>query len=168
MTDVRKTDMTPAMQIDASIREGFANVVLGIMGGVTPDFDLFTYQPCGEEKDDVTCYAVTAKVTDQISIVIFTATVPVRHPDSVSFLHRVDDVVFVVDTSLGQQYQAWCEHEIYNGAIAIVRCPPGHKEAWIVAGTLDDKILHMGDFSRMEPRWKQIVQRVWPDMVTAT
>lgn len=159
-----QTSSMPAdRQIDGALKEGIGNIVLAVMGIDGLGFDEFEYSMVEETKNGaVTIYSVTAKVTDQIAQLTFLALVPVRHPDNESLLYRIDDVVFLVDAGIGGKYEVWCEHNPYNGAIAIVRSVDNGTVTWLVAGTLDDIIIHIAPFEKLGVQYQDIIRKHWP------
>ena len=163
------SSMPAERQIDCVLKEGMGNIVLAVMGIADLGFDEFIYEPVSTtEEGAVTTYSVRAKVTDQIAQLPFSAMVPVRHPDDQFLLYRIDDVVFEVDAGRNRKYEAWCEHNPYVGAIAIVRNADEVGVTWTVVGTLDDCIFHMArPFLQLESRYKTIIRNHWSNLDVA-
>ena len=159
------SSMPAEIQIDAVLKEGIGNVVLVVMGIADLGFDDFTYEAVSStDVGKVTSYEVMAKVTDQIAQVTFRAKVPVRHPDANILLYGIADEIFEVNAGVGKNYEVWCEHNPYNGSIAIVRFPADSKVTWTVVGGLDDTIFHMDrHFSELSERFQRRIISHWPN-----
>lgn len=162
---ISRSSMPAEIQIDAVLKEGIGNVVLAVMGIADLGFDDFTYRTVPSMNDGkVTLYDVMAKVTDQIAQVTFRAKVPVRHPDSNFLLYGIADEIFEVNAGVGKNYEVWCEHNPYNGSIAIVRFVTDSKVTWAVVGGLDDTIFHMDrHHSELDERFQRRIMQHWPN-----
>jgi hypothetical protein len=151
-------------EIDCALKEGIENIVLAVMGIDGLGFDEFVYELVpGVEDGVVSNYKVMAKVTDQIAQLTFKSIVPVRHPDNSFLLYHIDDVFFDVDAGVHRKYQAWCSPSHYDGGIAIVRCADDTPVTWLIAGTLDDTIIHIGPFSKIADRHRATIRKHWPN-----
>ena len=160
---ISESSMPVETQIDAVLKEGIGNVVLAVMGIADLGFDDFTYQAISSMSDSkVTLYDVMAKVTDQIAQLTFLAKVPVRHPNANFLLYGIADETFEVSAGVGRNYEVWCEHNPYNGSIAIVRFVTDSKVTWAVVGGLDDTIFHMNrPFSWLDERFQRRIMQHW-------
>lgn len=154
--------MSPAIQIDCSVQEAMKNVALAIFGE-NFEFTVTLQQPDTSVGDRA---VVNAKAEGWKSKnhhqMVATADLMIRFPDAEDGGYRIDDQVFRVDVSAGREYEglkfeAWCEHNPYNGAKVIVRqVYPDGRERFIIADSMEEEILFRGVAKNM-PDWARLI-----------
>jgi hypothetical protein len=164
MTGEPSGAMSPATQIDCSVQEAMKNVALAIFG------ENFAFTVTFEQPDTSVGdrAVVVAKAegwkSKNYHQMVATASLIIRFPDREDGGYRIDDTVFTVRVSgrehQGSQFEAWCEHNPYNGAKVIVRqVYPDARERFIIADSMEGEILFRGIGKNM-PDWARVIVSV--------
>lgn len=147
-------------EAEVALREGMSNFVLLTLGeNLRPTI---MCENTNQIEDGATIWRVIATVTPPSTgrEVTFVASIPVSARDVEFAITRIADKFFKVkvdDYLEDFHFEAWCECNPHNGAMAIVRVVrPNRPDRWLVGGGMDDEVQYRGEFARM-PKWAKDV-----------
>ncbi len=141
---------------EVALHEGMANIVLVTLGeNLRPKI---VCESEGLKNDHEDIWRVTATVTPPSTgrLVTFTSNMPISRPDAEYTVTRIANRFFNVtinDYFENFSFEAWCECNPSNGAMAVVRMiRPNSPDRWLVGGGMDEEVHYRGEFARL-PQW---------------
>jgi len=159
-----RNPMSSEVQIRCAIGEGMENIFRAVFGQ-----NMLCVTEYNVSKITVNglgmAHARASAVTSSGRSLVIKADVSIRFPDAEDGEYRIDDSVFQVEANDWAKdclFQACCEHNLCNGAIAIVRqVSIDLPERWLVAGSKRGDVLFRCPHEHL-PRWvKEIVAEKW-------
>lgn len=148
----------PVSDVEIVLYEGIHNIVTVIIGENLFDRRRVILKSSDVQSDRATLWDVVASVVDPSTgrTMLCKSSIPVTPPDAEVIGTRIADRFFkvTVDDYLEHFiYEAWCEHNPYNGAMTIVRMIyPQGPDRWLIGGGMDNTVEYRGEFARM-PQW---------------
>lgn len=157
--------LSPEDQIRCAVVEAMENIFRAILGENWEPKITYTIFPVTLEghSNARTEASVGLKTSSRTAI---RADIPIRYPDAECLSYRVDSRVFPVELGAvlarSSIFEAWCGHNMYEGAKVIVReVYSDGRERWRIADSLEQEVLYRGPYADM-PWWaKQIVAQKW-------
>ncbi len=148
----------PMSDTEVVLYEGIHNIVTVIIGENLYDRRQVIMKNTGLQSAGATLWGVSAGVVDPSTgrKMLCKSSIPIMPADAEVMGTRIADRFFrvAVDDYLEHfRFEAWCEHNPYNGAMTIVRliCPQG-PDKWLIGGGMDNTVEYRGEFARM-PQW---------------
>jgi hypothetical protein len=138
--------------------EGVRNIVTVIIGENLYDRHQVIMKNTGLQSSGATLWDVSASVVEPSTgrKMLCKSSIPVMPPVAEVMGTCIANRFFTVavdDYLKHFRFEAWCEHNPYNGAMTIVRmiCPQS-SDKWLIGGGMDNTVEYRGEFARM-PQW---------------